>query len=156
MPEPLVSYEVFEEDKPSYFPSYVLSGFVLLGILGLGIHDVPFWPLSLAHVFLGLWFGIAFYWMIRNARQQKLFTSNRLSVTADTFKQSFRYAVAESTFVEIPVSEIEEVTVSAEQPRYVEVRGKSESDMYFLPRGADVEQLVAVLKTANPAIRVTT
>ena len=65
-------------------------------------------------------------------------------------------AVAEATHVEIPVAEIREVRVSAEEPRYLEVIGRSDSDLYFLPRTADLEQVIAALRAGNPAVRVTT
>jgi hypothetical protein len=48
------------------------------------------------------------------------------------------------------------VRVSAAEPRYIEVIGKSDSDLYFLPRTADLEQLIAVLRAGNPAVRVST
>ncbi len=150
-----VVYEVFEEEKPCYFPSYIMSAFVLIALVALGVHGVPLWPLSLAHLGIAVWFGILFRWILQNARQSKLFMSQRLLVSHDTFKHSFRYAVAEATHVEIPISEIERVKVSPEEPRFIEVVGKSDSDIYFLPPSADIEQLIAVLRMGNPAIRVT-
>jgi hypothetical protein len=149
-----LTYEVFEEDRPSYLPSYLMSGFLLVAVVSVA-NRVPLWPLSVAHVFLVVWFGVLYYWIILNARQQKLFRSYRLSVTADTYRHSFRYAVAEATHVEMPLSEITEVRVAADEPRRIEVTGVSESDVYFLPRSADLEQLVAAIKAGNPAVRVT-
>lgn len=148
-----VIYEVFEEDPPSHISSYIMSGFVLAGLMGLAIH-VPFWPLSMAHVVVAIWFGILFVWILRDARQQKRFSSHRLTATSSTFKHSFRYAVAEATHVEIAVSDIVEIRVSQMEPRWIEVNGKTDSDIYFLPAEADLEQLIAVLKAGNPAIRV--
>lgn len=150
----MVSYEVFEEDPPSYVPSYIMSAFVLVALLGLAAHDRPLWPPTIAHAFMALWFGILFRWMLQNARERRLFLSNRLTVTDEFYRHTFRYAVAEATPVEIPVAEIETVRVSADEPRWIEVNGKSDGDMYFLPRGADVDELVAALTAANPAIRV--
>jgi hypothetical protein len=149
-----VNYEVFEEDKPSYVPSYIMSAFVLMGIVALAYYRVPLWPLSLAHVFLAVWFGVLFVWMLRNARETRQFLSQRLTVTADTYRHSFRYAIAEATHVEMPIAEIESVRVSADEPLYIEVIGKSDSDVYFLPRTADVEPLIAALRAGNAAIRV--
>jgi hypothetical protein len=151
----MVSYEVFEEDRPSYVPSYVMSAFVLAGLLGVVGHDQPVWPLKLGHVFMAAWFGVFFWWMLQNARSQRVFLSNRLTVADGVFRHTFRYAVAEATHVEIPVAEIESVRVSADEPPRIEVNGKSDGDFYFLPRGADVDELVAALTAANPAIRVT-
>ena len=101
-----MNYEGFEEDKPSYLPSYIMSGFVLVALVALAMEGLPLWPLSLAHAFLAVWFGVLFVWMVRNARQKKTFMSNRLTVTSDIFKHSFRYAVAEAKHVEIPVADI--------------------------------------------------
>ena len=150
-----VNYEVFEEDRPSYLPSYIMSGFVLVAVVSLA-GRVPLWPLSLPHLCLALWFGVLFRWMLLNARERRVFISHQLFASPETYKHSFRYAVAEAAFFEMPVSEIEEVRVSTGEPRYIEVIGKSEGDVYFLPRSADTEQLIAVLKAGNPAIRVTT
>jgi hypothetical protein len=150
-----VSYEAFDEDPPSHIPSYIMSAFVLVAVFGLAFHGVPAWPPSLGHLFMVVWFGILFRWMLLNARERRLFLSDRLTVTNEVFRHSFRYAVSEATHVEIPVAEIEEVRVSADEPRRIEVIGKSDGDLYFLPRGADVDELVAALTAANPAIRVT-
>jgi hypothetical protein len=150
-----LTFEVFEEDRPCYIQSYIMSGFLLVGVVAVA-DRVPVWPLSVTHVFLAIWFGVLFYWIVLNARQQKLFISHRLAVTADTYRHSFRYAVTEATHVEIPLSQITEVRVCAEQPRMIEVTGVSDSDVYFLPPSADLEQLVAAIKAGNPAVRVTT
>jgi hypothetical protein len=149
-----LNYEVFEEERPSYVPSYIMSAFLLIAVIAI-VDRAPLWPLSLAHVFLAVWFGVLFYWIVGNARQQKQFISQRLSVSADTYRHSFRYAVAEATHVEMPLAEITDVRVSADEPRLIEVTGKSDSDVYFLPPSADVQQLVAAIKAGNPAVRVT-
>src|SRR5262245_20400767 len=126
-----VSYEAFDEDRPSYLPSYLMSAFAFGAVLGLAIHGVPAWPPTLGHVFVVVWFGVLFRWMLLNARSQKMYLSDRLTVTSDVFRHSFRYAVTEATHVEIPVAEIEEVRLSAQEPRRIEVVGKSEGDLYF-------------------------
>lgn len=148
-----VTYEVFEEERPSYLPSYIVSGFLLVAVVAIA-DKLPAWPLSVAHVFLAVWFGVLFYWLAQNARQQRLFSSHRLSVTADTYRHSFRYAVAEATHVELRLSDITEVRVSTVEPRLIEVIGAADDDVYFLPASADLEQLVAAIKAGNPAVRV--
>lgn len=150
-----VSYEVFEEEKPSYLPSYIMSGFVLVALVSLAHNRVPLWPLSIVHLVLAFWFGTLFMWMLQNARERKMLSSHRLTITSDTFRHSFRYAVAEATHVEIPISQIEEVRISPEEPRSIEVIGKPDGDLYFLPQTADLEQLIVALQTVNPLIRVT-
>ena len=77
----MVRYEVFEEDPPSYVPSYVMSAFALVAVLGLAAHGVPAWPPTAGHVFLVVWFGILFRWMLLSAREGRQFLSNRLTVT---------------------------------------------------------------------------
>jgi len=154
MISPTVVYEVFEEDKPSYVPSYIMNGFVVVALVSIAYHRVPLWPLSLAHPFFAVWFGILFVWMLQNARERKLFLSHRLTVTKETFTHSFRYVVAEAKHVEIPLAEIEEVRISADEPRYITVIGKSDSDIYFLPRSAQIEPLIKALQAGNPAIKV--
>jgi hypothetical protein len=148
-----LTYEVFYEDPPSYLPSYIMRGFLLVAVLGVA-DRVPLWPLSVAHVFLAAWFGVLFYWIVQNASGQSLYRSHRLSVSAGVYRHSFRDAVAEATYVEMPLSEITEVRVSADEPRLIEVTGVSESDVCFLPPSADLEQLVAAIKSGNPAVRV--
>ena len=150
----MVRYEVFQEDRPSYIPSYIMSGFVLVAVFGLAGQGIPLWPLSAVHVATAVWFGVLFRWMLQNARSQRLFLSNRLTVTDEVYRHTFRYAVAEATHVEIPMAEIETVRVSADEPRYIEVFAKSDLDTFFLPWAADVDELVAALRAANPAIRV--
>jgi hypothetical protein len=149
-----VTYEVFEEERPSYLPSYIMSGFLLVAVVTIA-DRMPAWPPAPAPVFLGAWFGIFFYWMVLNARERKRFSSHRLSVTDGAYRHSFRYAVAEATHVEMPLSDITEVRVSADGPRLIEVTGVSGADLYFLPSSADLEQLVAAIRAGNPAVRVT-
>ena len=105
-------YEAFSENKPSYVPTYVLSAFVLVALVSLAQWRVPLWPLQLAHLVLAIWFGVAFKWTLDNARQQKIYMSDRVTVTNTHFRHTFRYAVSEDTFVEIPLSEIEQVKVT--------------------------------------------
>jgi hypothetical protein len=149
----MVEYEVFEEDRPSYLPSYFMSAFLLVGVGSLGYYHLPFWPLSFAHVFLAVWFGVLFRWVLQNSRQQTMFSSNRLRVTNGIYEHSFRYAVTEASFVQMPIAEIEQIKISNSEPRYIVVTGKSNSDMYFLPPSADATLLVSALTAANPAIR---
>jgi hypothetical protein len=146
-------YEVFEEDSPSYLPSYIMSGFLLVTV-ALVADRMPNWPPPPAAVFLLIWCGVLLRWMLLNARQQKQFISSRLSVTADAYRHSFRYAVAEATHFELPLSEISEVRITNEEPRLVEVIGESESDVYFLPPSADVQELIAAIRAGNPRVRV--
>jgi hypothetical protein len=152
----MIEYEVFDEERPSYLPSYFMSGFLLLGVASLAYYRLPFWPLSFAHVFLAVWFGVLFRCVLQYSRQAKSFSSNRLCVTNDTYAHTFRYAVKEATHVEMLIAEIREIKISNTDPRYIAVAGKSNWDMYFLPPSADTARLVAALTAANPAIRVTT
>ena len=149
-----VEYEVFDEERPTYIPAYIMSGFVLLGVVGLAFHRVPIWPPTLGHLFLAAWFGVLFYWILADRRQQRMFSSFRLRVTDTTYFHTFRYAVAEATHVELPLAEIRQVKISPTEPRYIEVQGKSDDDLYFLPPSADIDRLLAALKKGNPAIRV--
>jgi hypothetical protein len=149
-----MTYEVFEEDRPSYLPSYIMSGFVLVGVVSLANH-VPAWPPPLATVFLCVWFGVLFRWMLLNARAQRQFSSHRLTVTPTTYRHSYRYAVAEATEVEMPLASIREVRVSAAEPRLLEVFSESDQDAYFLPAGADLRPLVEAIREGNPRVRVT-
>ncbi|WP_165228168.1 hypothetical protein [Aquisphaera insulae] len=148
-----MTYEVFEEDRPSYLPSYIMSAFLLVAVVSVA-DKVPAWPPAPATVFLAIWFGVLFYWIARSASQQRVFSSHRLSVTATAYRHSFRYAVAEATHVELPLSEITEVRITADEPRLIEVTGVSDSDLCFLPASADIGQLVAAIKAGNPGVRV--
>ncbi len=149
-----VEYEVFDEERPTYVPSYIMSGFVLLGVASLAQFRVPLWPLTLAHLFLAIWFGIVFYWILLETRQRRMFLSHRLRITDDAYSHTFRYAVAEAVHVEMRLAEVEEVKISATEPRYLEVTGKSDDDLYFLPPSADIDRVLAAFRKGNSAIRV--
>lgn len=147
-------YEVFEQDKPSFLPSYIMSAFVLLGIVSVWKAGLPLWPLGLGHLFFAIWFGVFFVWMLRNARSGRQFSSNRLVVTDTHFKHTFRYAIAEADFVEIPISEIKEVKILREATITIEVNAEHDFDLYVLPKGADPDRIVSALLKINPGIRV--
>ena len=149
-----VAYEVFDEEPPTYIPSYIMNGFVLMGVASLAYYRVPLWPLTLGHVFLACWFGVLFYWILLETRQRRMFMSFRLRVTDTTYAHTFRYAVTEATHFEVPLAEIVQVKISSEVPRTIEVKTKAEDDLYFLPPSADIEGLLAALKKGNPEIRV--
>jgi len=150
-----IEYEVFDEHRPSYAPSHIMSAFVLLAVASLAYYRIPLWPPSVAHVVVAIWFGVLFRWILQNSRQVRTFASSRLRITDQTYAHTFRYAVTEATHVEMPLTEIEEVKVSRTEPRYIEVRGKSGCDMYFLPACADTERLLAAFTKANPSVRIT-
>lgn len=152
----IVEYEVFDEERPTYVPCYIMSTFVLIGVVSLAYYRVPLWPLTLAHPFFAVWFGVLFYWILLETRQRRMFLSNRLRITNESYAHTFRYAVSEAPHVELPLAEIEEIKISPGEPRYLEVKGKSDDDVYFLPPSADVERLLAAFKKGNPAIRVIT
>jgi hypothetical protein len=149
-----VEYEVFDEERPTYVPSYIMSAFVLMGVASLAYYRVPLWPLTLVHAFMAVWFGVLFYWILLETRQRRMFSSFRLRITDKTYAHTFRYAVAEATHFEMPLAEIVQVKVSTSEPHYIEVKAKSEDDLYFLPPHADIEGLLAALRKGNPGIRV--
>jgi len=149
-----VEYETFDDERPTYVPSYIMSTFVLLGVASLAYYRVPLWPPTLAHVFLAIWFGVLFYWILLETRQRRMFMSFRLRITDQTYAHTFRYAVTEATHVEMPLAEIVQVKVSSQEPRSIEVKSKSDDDLYFLPPSADIDRLLAAFKKGNPAIRV--
>jgi hypothetical protein len=149
-----VEYEVFDEERPTYVSAYIMSTFVLLGIVALAYYRVPLWPLTLAHPFFAVWFGVLFYWILLESRQRRMFSSFRLRITDATYAHTFRYAVAEAMHVELPLAEIQQVKISPTEPRYLEVKSNSEDDLYFLPPSADIDRLLAAFKKGNPAIRV--
>jgi hypothetical protein len=76
-----VEYEVFGEERPTYVPAYIRSTFVLLGVAALAYHRVPLWPVTLAHEFLAVWFGVLFYWILLEQRQRRMFSSFRLRIS---------------------------------------------------------------------------
>ncbi len=149
-----IVYEVFEEDKPSFLPSYIMSAFVLAGLAMLQRSDLPLWPPQAAHAFFAVWFGCFFVWMLRNSRERTTFSSFRLTVTDEMYRHTFRYAVAEKPHVEIPIKEIEEVKITRGERATIEVSGADDADIYFLPRNSDIDPLIKALRTVNPSIRV--
>ena len=147
-------YEVWEEDKPSFLPSYIMSGFVLMGLIMLLRSEIPIWPPRLAHLFLAVWFGCFFIWMLQNSRNRTSFSSFRLTITDEVYKHTFRYAIAEKPHVEIPIKEIQRIKVIRGTPDAIEVNAENDADIYFLPRNTDLDALVAALKRINPLIEV--
>jgi hypothetical protein len=149
-----IIYEVFEEDEPTFVPSYIMSAFVLVGLTMLLRSDLPLWPPQAAHAFFLFWFGCLFVWMIRNSGGRTTFSSFRLTVTNEAYRHTFRYAIAEKPHVEIPIQEIEVVKITRGDRPTIEVNGADDADIYFLPRNADIDGLIKALKSVNPSIRV--
>lgn len=145
-------YEAFEQNGPSYFPSYVMSGFVLVSVLSL---DFGQFPLTLeSGLFFSVYFGMFFVWMIRNSRDQRCFASDRLLVADGHFSRTFRYAVTEAEHASIEISDIHTIKVTHGDPISIELLGHKESDFCILPSEAKVDEFVTALTRHNPDITV--
>jgi hypothetical protein len=145
-------FEAFEQNGPSYFPSYVMSGFVLVGVLSIASNQEP---LSLTSgIFFGLWFGVFFVWMIRNSRDQRWFASDRLLIADGYFSHTFRYAVTEAEHARIEITDIHTIKVTDGVPISIELLGHKESDFCILPSEAKIDELVSALTRRNPNIKI--
>src|SRR4051812_37747262 len=72
--EPDFEAESWESTGPSYVQSYVVSAFILIGILTIASNRVPATPLSI--LFFSVWFGAFFYWLVQNRRAERTFASD--------------------------------------------------------------------------------
>jgi hypothetical protein len=144
--------ESWEQTGPSYVQTYIVSAFVLMGLLGIAWNGVPF---SLtAMLFFSLWFGTAFFWIWQNRRAERTFASDRITVHNGKLTHSFRYTFTEAVHVELDVNRIETIQIHTGELIGVEVVGKSESDFVFLPDPARADRFVQTLRRLNPGIRV--
>ena len=151
-----VEYEVFDEYEPSYLSAYIMSVFVLLGIGSVAQSQMPLWPITMAHVFLVVWFGVLFKWILDLRRVRRVVQSSRLSVTNGLYKHSVRYAVEEYLDFEIPLAEIESIKLSTTEPQYIKVTSKTDEDVYFLPENTDFAALSDALLAGNEDIWIET
>ena len=143
-------YEVFEQEGPSYVPSYIMSGFVLVGLLSIASA-----PLTLASgLFFTAWFGVFFIWMVRNSRDQRWFASDRLVVANGQFSHTFRYAVTEAEHAIVDISDIHTINVTEGDRVTIELIGFKESDFCVLPSTAKVDELLAAITKHNPHIAI--
>lgn len=150
-----VEYEFFEEEKPTYLPAYIMSAFLLIGLLSMFRFPAPLWPPTVAHAVIAVWFGVFFRWMLVYGRQVRNYSSNRLTVTQQTYSHTFRYAVHEADFATLPVAEIVSIRINRHgDTSWIEVKATNGDDVFFLPDVASAKRVAAALTKANPNIRV--
>jgi hypothetical protein len=148
--------ETWKQTGPSYIQSYVVSAFILVGLLCVAHYRTPLTPLT--GLVFAVWFGFLFYMLIQNWRAERTFASNRITVADGRLTHSFRYAVTEAEFSTMDVNDIVEMKVHSGEPGEmiaVELIGAADSDFFLLPDEVQVNRLQSTLQRLNPAIRIT-
>lgn len=144
--------ESWERDGPSYVPTYVLSAFVLLGLLGIAANGLPVSTLSV--LFFAIWFGLALLWIWQNHRAERTFSSDRIVVREGKVTHSFRYTITEAVHQEVDVEDIQEIAIHSGDPIGIELIGQHDSDFFFFPSRDKAEQFTQTLSELNPKLRV--
>ena len=150
--EPDFQSESWEQTGPFYGQSYVVSAFLLIGLLSIAWWQVPLTSLTL--VFFGAWFGGLVYWLIQNRRAERTFASDRITIAGGRVAHTFRYAITEVAHSEITVAELKEMKVYAGDPIAIELIGENDDDFFMLPNLEAVARLEATLLKQNPNIAV--
>ncbi|MCH7726396.1 MAG: hypothetical protein IH991_07970 [Planctomycetes bacterium] len=151
--EPDFQSESWEQTGPSYIQAYVVSAFILVGVLSIAFHQVPMTPLSL--VFMSVWFGMFFFWLIQNRRAERTFASDRITVENGRVAHTFRYTITEAEYSGIAVDEIKQMKVHSGNPIAIELVGESDSDFFMLRNEDQVDRFVHTLLELNPNIQIT-
>jgi hypothetical protein len=150
-----VEFEFFEAEQPTYAPAYIMSTFLLIGLLSMFKFPHPLWPPTVAHAVITVWFGVCFRWMLVYSRQMRLYSSSRLTVTQETYSHTFHYAVHEGDFVTLPVTEIVSIQINrGADTTWIEVKATNGDDVFFLPDVASAKRVAEALTKVNPCIRV--
>ena len=142
--------ESWEQTDPSYVQAYIVSAFLLVGLLGIAGHQVPLTPMT--GLFFAVWFGTLLYWLVQNSRAERRFASDRISISDGQVRHTFRYTVTEAPHTEIDDASLTEVRVHSGTPIGIELIGSAGSDFVFLPTSAAVDRFRAALVRLNPAI----
>ena len=130
--------------------AYIVSEFLLVGLLSVAWRQVPLTPLTA--LFFTVWCGTLFYWLVQNSRAERRFASDRISIFDGQVTHSFHYTVTEAAHTRIDVASLTEVRVHSGTPIGIELIGAAESDFLFLPSSGAVERFRAALERLNPAI----
>lgn len=153
MKHPEFQSESWELTGPSYVQSYVVSAFLLVGILSIASWRVPLTPMTF--IFMSAWFGGFVYWLIVNRHAERTFASDRITVADGRVAHTFRYTITEAKHTDIAVAEIKQMKVHAGEPIAIELIGETDSDFFLLPNPDAVARLEATLLKQNPNITVT-
>ena len=151
--EPDFQSESWEQTGPSYIQAYVVSAFILVGILSIAFHRVPVTPLTL--IFMSVWFGGFVYWLMQNRHAERTFASDRITVANGRVSHTFRYTITEAEYSSVAVAEIKQMKVHSGDPIAVELIGDSDSDFFMLPNPDVVARLERILLAQNPNIEIT-
>jgi hypothetical protein len=150
--EPDFEAESLESTGPSYVQSYVVSAFILIGILTIASNRVPATPLSI--LFFSVWFGAFFYWLVQNRRAERTFASDRIVVANGRVAHTFRYTITEVEHISMAVNEIKRMKIHPGEAIAIELVGEKESDFFWLPNDEQVRRLEQTLLKLNPAIQI--
>lgn len=150
--EPDFQSESWEQTGPSYVPSYIVSAFLLIGLLNIAWWQVPLTPLTL--IFFTAWFVGLIYWLIQNRHAERTFASDRITVAGGRVAHTFRYAITEVAHSEVNMAEVKQMKVHAGDPIAIELIGENDGDFFMLPNLEAVARLEATLLKQNPNITV--
>ncbi len=151
--DPEFQSESWERTGPSYIQAYIVSAFLLVGILSIASWRVPLTPLTL--IFMSVWFGGFVYWLVQNRHAERTFASDRITVADGRVAHTFRYTITEAEHTDMAVSDIKKIKVHSGEPIAVELIGSHDSDFFMLPNMETVLRLERALLKLNPHIEVT-
>ncbi len=151
--DPDFESESWDPTGPSYIQAYVVSVFILIGIVSVALAQVPVTPLTL--IFFSVWFGVLLFWLIQNRRAERTFASDRITVANGRVCHTFRYAITEAEHSSVAVADIKQMKVHFGDAIAVELIGERESDFFVLPNPDAVGRLERSLLAQNPNIKVT-
>ncbi|MEQ8635642.1 hypothetical protein [Gimesia maris] len=150
--EPAFQSESWEQTGPSYIQSYIVSAFLLVGILSIASARVPLTPMSF--IFMSLWFGCFLYWLVQNRHAERTFASDRITVADGHVSHTFRYTITEAEHTDMAVTDIKKIKIHSGTPIAVELIGEHGGDFFLLPNMQAVTRLEEVLLKHNSNIEI--
>jgi hypothetical protein len=150
--EPEFQSESWEQTGPSYFQSYSVSAFLLVGILSIASWRMPLTPMTF--IFMSVWFGGLVYWLVQNRHAERTFASDRITVANGRVSHTFRYTITEAEHTDMAVSDIKTMKVHSGEPICIELIGSHDFDFFMLPNMEAVTRLEKALLKQNPNIEV--
>ncbi|MCG6158376.1 hypothetical protein [Rubinisphaera margarita] len=149
--EPDFECEVWDQDGPDHFSSYVHGAFMVIAVACVAANQVSDVGSLLV---LSIWFGLCYHGWIRGLRAEREFSSDRIVVEGGCLKHNFRYTVSQSEFSKIPIESVQLMKVHFGEPISVELIGEFESELFWLPNEDQVRRLERTLLELNPKIVV--
>lgn len=150
--DPDFQSESWEQTGPSYIQSYIVSAFLLVGILSIASWRMPLTPMTL--IFMSVWFGAFFYWLVQNRHAERTFASDRITITDGRVSHTFRYTITEAEHTDMLIADIKSIKIHSGQPIAIELVGDRDSDFLMLPDMETVTKFKETLLEQNSEIEI--